>query len=458
MILQIADSLDDSDPQKPIDYEKHRQMIRAVMALRLSCKLFGQLAFPHLFRTFCLIPSLKSWLKLCDIAHLDHLGRHLETLALENHQEGSTFGYKIMMRWVSKEPRYSNIDLSLLPRLRVLKAEDKWLLTKKKKIANNNNNDSSNIRLPPGQCIIEAITFTEYQQPAVWSLLDELTEISRYGFEFTSLNCCLGINGPWLTLSYMDLSGLRQLRLSSDGVSSNRYLSNLLPDIELLQKLQHLPNLEEFYLDQYFVGREEEASSASTAVPVPAAVPAAVSAPVPAPAPSAPAPPAVNVNYTTNVLKYLQKKEWPRLRHLDLRYLTTTVADFQTFVAPHAGELARFQMHSGLVCQRGVTEEERKQRFFLPHWIRTVICPRGGGTSFEHYGGQPEGFYETPEDYDQPSVVKEGRAGDVEGGETEEEDIIMGDCDDDDDDDEDNDSEIAHFEKDVQGDTIMAYV
>lgn len=383
MVLQIADSLD-SDHQKPIDYEKNRQMIKVVMALRLSCKLFGQIIFPHLFRTFCLLPSLKSWLKLCDIAHLEHLGSHLETVAFEKCREGSTFDYKIMMRWVSKEPRYSDIDLSLLPRLRVLKAEDKWLLTKKKKITNNNNNNNSGkIRIPPGQCITEALTFAEYQQPAVWSLLDELTEISRYGFEFTSLNCCLGINGPWLTLSYMDLSGLRELRLSSDGLSSNRYLSNLLPDIELLQKLQHLPNLEEFHLDQYFFGREEEASSASTAVPA--------LAPAPAPAQAA-----INVNHTTNVLKYLQKNEWPRLHHLDLLYLTTTVADFQTFVAPHAGKLALFQMHSGLVCRREVTEEERKQRFFLPHWIRTVICPRGGDNSSEHYGGHPEGFYETP--------------------------------------------------------------
>lgn len=50
--------------------------------------------------------------------------------------------------------------------------------------------------------------------------------------------------------------------------------------------------------------------------------------------------------------------------------------------------------------------------------------------------------------------MKEGRrAGDVEGGRNKKEDIIMGDYDDDDD-----DTEIAHFETDVQGDIIMANV
>lgn len=426
MILQIADSLDDSDPYKPIDYGKHRERIEAVMALRLSCKLLSKLAFPHLFRTYCLLPSLKSWLRLCGIAQLDSLGKHVETLALEKYsQHDSIADFKIMMRWISSQPGYSNIDLSVFPRLKVLKGEDKWLLTKK--IQN-----GKKIGIPPGQCVIEAITFsTEYrQQPPVWSLLDDLTEISRHGFEFTSLNCCLGVNGPWLSLSYMDLSGLRDLRLSSDEFYSSRYPINLFPDIELLQKFQHLPYLEEFHLNQYFFGCEKlEASQAAAA--------------------AAAAPVHPNVNYTTNVLKYLQEKDWPRLRHLDLRYLTTTVADFQTFVAPHAGTLSRFQMHSGLVCQRGVTEEERQQRFFLPHWIRTVICPRGGGTSFEHYGGQPEGFFETPEDYDQP--VRGEAAGDVDG---EREDIVMGDYEDD----VDDDAEIVNFKKDVQGDIIMANV
>lgn len=396
IILQIVDFLDDSDPQKPMEYGKHKETIRAVMALRLTCNLFAKIAFRHLFRTYCLLPSLKCWLRLCSIVRLDIFGRHLETLALERHHEG-TYLYKGAMSCISNSPKYSNIDLSLLPKLKVIKAEDKWLLTKKPK---------SKIRIPLGQCKIQAFSFTEYE-PAIWKVLGEITEISSYDFELSSLNCYMGARGPWLTLLSMDFSGLKDLRLASDGFNCNRYRYNLWPDIELLTKLQSLPNLEEFHLDQYFFGREE--ANAST------------------------------VNYTTNVLKYLERKDWPRLRHLDLRYLTTTVADFQTFVAPHAGTLTRFQMHSGIVCP-SVTEEEREQRFFLPHWIRTVVCPRGGGTSFEHYGGQPEGFYETPEDYDQP--VK-GRAGDVEG-----EDIIMGDYED--------DAEFEYFERDAQGDIIMA--
>lgn len=398
MILQIMDSLDDSDPRGPIEYDKHRETIRAVMAMRLTCKPFARIAFPHLFRTYCLLPTLKSWLKLCGIVALDHLRRHLETLAFERHNEG-TQNYREMMKSISNDIKYFEIDLSLLSKLKVLKAEDKWLITKKA---------NSKIQIPLGECKIQAFSFTKHQ-PAVWSVLNDLTEISSYDFEFASLNCPMGINGPWLTLLEMDFNGLKDLRLASDGFYSNRYRSNIWPDIELLAKFEHLPNLEEFHLNQYFFGREE--ATAST------------------------------VNFTTNVLRFLQKKDWPRLRHLDLRYLTTTVAEFETFVAPHAGTLVRFQMHSGLVCP-GVTEEEIEQRYFLPHWIRTVICPRGGGASFEHYEGQPEGFHETPEDYNQP--VK-AQAEDVDG-----EDIVMGD-------DEDN-AEFVPFERDAQGDIIMTDV
>ena len=397
IIIQIIDSLDKSDPKKSFNIQNHRQMIKALMALRLTSKLLGEIALPQLFKTFCLLPSLESWLKLCYIATIDNFGKHLETLALERQHEG-TYTYKAMMRHASASSKYCHLDLSLLPNLKIIKAEDKWLLTKKPR---------SQVKIPPEQSKIHAISFANCK-PAIWSVLGDLTEISNYNFEISSLNCYLGACGPWQTLLSMDFSGLKYLRLASDGYYSNRYRYNLLPDIELLTKLQRLPNLEAFHLDQYFFGREE--ASAST------------------------------VNYTTNVIKLLLEKDWPRLRHLDLRYLTTTTADFQEFVAPHAGTLASFQMHSGIVCAK-VTEEERLQRFYLPHWIRTVVCPPGGGTTFEHYGGQPEGFYETPEDYEQHSVM--GRAGDVEG-----EDIIMGDYED--------VAELVYFEQDSQGDIIMA--
>lgn len=397
MIKEIMDSLDESDPKKPFDIQKHRVMIRALMALRLTSKLLGTIGFPYLFRTFCLLPSLKSWFQLCNIAAISSYGMHLETLALERHDEGTYF-YKALMRRNSTSPQYCHLDLSLLPKLKILKSEKNWLLTKKPR---------SKVQIPLGKCVISTMSFANCR-PAIWSVLGDLTGISCYDFEITALNCCMGALGPWQTLLTMDFSGLKNLRLSSDGYYSNRYRYNLWPDIELLTKLQRLPSLEEFHLDQYFFGREEASASA--------------------------------VNHTTNVLKLLLKKDWPKLRHLDFRYLTTTVADFQAFAAPHAGTLASFQMHSGIVCPRA-TEEERKQRFYLPHWIRTVVCPRRGGTTFEHYEGQPEGFYETPEDYDETSVT--GRAGDVEG-----EDIVMEDY-------EDN-AEFVYFEQDIQGDVIMA--
>ncbi|MCJ1346699.1 hypothetical protein MMC31_004917 [Peltigera leucophlebia] len=387
MVTQIIDSLDESDPEMPFEVKKHREMSRALMALRLTCKALDKIATRQLFRTFCLSPSLKSWLNLCNIAALERFRVNLQTLALERHDKG-TYNYKWRMKVTSASPEYGFLDLSLLPKLRILKAEDKWLITRRPR---------SNIKIPRGRCKIHAMSFAECE-PAIWSVLGDLERIVRYGFEISSVNCYLGASGPWATLLNLDLSGLKYLRLCSNGYYSNQCKRNLYPDSKLLAKLERLPNLEEFHLSQYFFGREN------------------------------PNPPKVNLS--TNVLRYLLAKKWPRLRYLDLRYLSTTVADFQAFVAPHAGTLTTFQMHSGLICPR-VTEEEKLQRFYLPHWIRTVVCPRGGGTEFEHFFGQPEGSYEAPEDIEDKDIIMEDYEGDVE---------------------------LEDFEKDVEGDIMMADV
>lgn len=401
MITQILDCLDESDPEKPFEFDKHREMCRAMMALRLTCRSLDKIAIRHLFHTYCLSPSLRSWLNLCNIAAFERFGGHLQTLALERHNKG-TYSYKAMMKATSTSPIYGFLDLSLLPKLKIVKAEDEWLITKQRR---------SNVEIPLGHCRIQAISFSDYK-PASWRVLGDLAQITRYDFKISSLNCYSGFFGPWETLLSMDLSSLKSLRLCPSGYYSNRHKYNLWPDIELLAKLERLPNLEEFRLNQYFFGRED--ISAST------------------------------VNLTTNVLKYLREKKWPRLRHLDLQYLTTTVADFRAFVAPHAGTLTSFHLHSGLVCPQ-VTEEEKLQRFYLPHWIRTIVCPRGGGTRFEHFLGQPEGFYEAPEGYEDDA--KEKHCGKGREGHAEDEDIMMEDYED--------DTESEFLEEDAEGDIVM---
>lgn len=57
--------------------------------------------------------------------------------------------------------------------------------------------------------------------------------------------------------------------------------------------------------------------------------------------------------------------------------------DFQTYAAPHVATLQTLQMYGWLFCGQ-VTSEKKIQRFYLPRWIRTVICPKGGRTKFEH--------------------------------------------------------------------------
>lgn len=398
MVTQIIECFDESDPEKAFEFGKHREMCKTLKALRLTCKALGRIAIPKLFCTFCFIPTLKSWLNLCRIAAFQDIGMHVQTLALERHHSG-THNFKGKMRTASSSPHCCHLDLSLFPKLKTLKAEDKWFVTKQPR---------SEVQIPRGRCKIQAISFSDCK-PAIWRVLGDIAEITRYGFTITSVNCYLGNSGPWQTLLSLDLSGLKYLKLSSDGFYSNRYRCNLRPDIELLVKLRRLPNLEEFHLNQYFFGHDD--------------------------------PNTTTTNFTTNVLKYLLAKDWPRLHYLDLRYLTTTVADFQSFVAPHAGMLGTFHLHSGLVCPRA-TEDEKLQRYYLPHWIRTVVCPRGGGTRFEHFLGQAEGFFEGPEDYDNDAEEEDAVTGNAEDG-----DILMEDLDD--------DAELDYFEEDFEGDITM---
>ena len=147
----------------------------------------------------------------------------------------------------------------------------------------------------------------------------------------------------------MDLSSLKSLRLYPE-IKHGNNVWDARADEKLLAKLHHLPSLEEFYLYQDFCGRSD------------------ANRPM--------------LETMTNVLKQLDAKDWPRLRHFDLRYLVTTVEDFQTFVAPHAAVLQTFQMYGGLVSSQ-VSSKEKILGFRLPRWIRSVICPKGG-EKFEH--------------------------------------------------------------------------
>ena len=371
-VTQIFFLLDECEPEKPYWAEKHREMCETLMAIRLTCKELEEIATRQLFRTFCLSPSLKSWMKLHTIVASQKLRVHLQILALERHQDRSNFSswdewydcawnFQQIMTIVSYSFRYRVVDLSQLPNLKILKAEDKWVLKKKAR---------SNVQIPFGHCQIRATSFaTTLQQPAFWNVLGGLTQIIHYDFEILSLNCKLGSTSPWRLLVNIDFTGLKYLRLFfKASFWNNPYDSPA--DMNLLAKLQHLPNLEEFHLDQFFHRRSD--------------------------------PIWLMLRSMTNVLGQLKAKDWPRLQYLDLRFLNTTVADFQTFVAPHAGTLKTFHLHSGLLCAQ-VTQEEEMQRFYLPHWIRTVLCPRGGSAKFRHFLGQPGGWF-----------VAEGEEGDAE--------------------------------------------
>lgn len=346
-ITHIFDLLDESDAEKPHEVEKHREMCRALMALRLTCKELEEIATRQLFRTFCFSSCSESWLKLEKIASNQKFGMHLQTLALDNRND-FTFSYELVADVAYDSPGPPSLDLSLFPNLKVVKAGDDWLLSK---------NRRSNVQIPLGHCGIHPMSFSTYM-PAVWNVLDGLADLTRYDFKLTSLSCKLG-EDRWPSRLRVNFSSLKSLRLYFDGAYSTP--DDLRADTALLARLQDLPNLEHFHLDQYFHGRCDASWW--------------------------------RLEFMTNVLEQLAAKKWPRLRRLDLRYLATTVADLKAFLAPHARMLETLDLYSGLVCAR-VTPEEEMQRVFLPHWIRTVICRKASrGAAFKHIGGQPEGSY-----------------------------------------------------------------
>lgn len=327
-------------------------MCKTLMALRLTCKALREMATRVLFRTFCLSPSGESWNKFHTIATSEKFRVHLQTLAVEGYHDCSwnvwhncVSDNRQKMTTISGSTVFCAVDLSLLPNLKVLKAEDKWVVAKKAR---------SNVQIPVGHCQVQAISFAKNgQQPSTWAMLGGIAEITNYDFQFFSLNCQPGFHSPW---TKVDMSGLKHLRVYFKANSWN-YPYGSPADSNLLAKLQHLPNLEEFCLDQSFHGRSDPIKFMSSSA--------------------------------TNVLKELRAKHWPRLRHLDLRFLTTTVADFQDFLIPHAGTLKTFHLHGGLASSQ-VTPDER---YYLPHWIRTFVCPRGGGAEFRYFLGQPEGWF-----------------------------------------------------------------
>lgn len=340
IVTHIFDLLDKSESKKPFKSYKHREMCNALMALRLTCKELEKIATRQLFRTVYLFSSWNSWSRVHAIAANQKLRVHLQTLALD-FRKSRKDKYTLMIRdpIAMKSPEFRHLDLSLFPNFKVLKVEDTWIMTKRPR---------SNVRIPLGRCGIHPVLFCN-DRPFPQSVLENLR---LFDFSVSYMTCKLGE----YTLRE-DFSDLVYLRLYVVGAHTNQI--GLEADLDLLAKLKHLPSLEEFHLDQYFHGRSDDCQTLRAMI---------------------------------NVLKELsQGKNWPRLRHLNLQFPATTVEDLKAFVAPHAagGTLQTFKMYGGLVCAQ-VTAEEKLQRYDLPNWIRTVICPQGGGARFDQVGGTLE--------------------------------------------------------------------
>lgn len=372
IIAHIFNLLDESRPKKSHQAVKHKEMCKTLMALRLTCRELEEIASRPLFRTFCLWPSMESWKKLLSISASEKVRVHLQIMAFEDDNDRSypnrsrawhnnTLRNPQGMRTAIKSPDLSFLDLSVLPNLKVLKAKDCWLITKKPR---------SNTKIPWGHCRIHAEFYCiASQQPVFWGLLARLLEITRYDFRISSLNCRLGPAGPCQSLLNLDFSGLKYLRLYvHDSDWSNPH--NLPVDLKILERLQNLPKLREFRLEQPY-----DSSPPTFRVLRLGNGPNMGIFIFPYRHYGTPH---LAIHPTTNLLQNFSDKNWPRLRHLNLRYLNSTVADFQAFVNPHAGSLKSFRLRYKPRFA-GATAEEKMRRHDLPQWIRTVLFPAGGG-------------------------------------------------------------------------------
>lgn len=87
IITQTFDLLDESEPEKPYQVVKRKEVRKTPMALRLTCRAFGEVATRPLFRTFCLSPSWESWKKLDRIAANKKLRAHIQIMAVKDYHE-----------------------------------------------------------------------------------------------------------------------------------------------------------------------------------------------------------------------------------------------------------------------------------------------------------------------------------------------------------------------------------
>lgn len=337
IITDIFDLFDESNVEMPLKIGEHRKMCKILMALRLTCKTLEGVATRQLFRTFYISQSRRSWLNAHSFAANQELRQYLQTLVFFDSHDDDVASYWQKYNDAKKSLKLRFLGFSQFPNLKVFKLDDTWMLRK---------NARSSVEIPLGRC---GIRLTRRG-----AMIPGFDEMARYDFRLVSISHSL-----WLPTKSLDLSSLKSLRLSFYPV----WWFQVRLDNDL-DNLKDLPNLEEFHMNQFFPRRCDDNP---------------------------------NLHSMTNVLEVIASgSNWPRLRHLDLRYLFAEVDQLKSFVALHAaaGTLKRLEIHGDLICAH-VTPEEEQKRVDLPHWINTVICaPNGGVETFKHVTGPPEEWYE----------------------------------------------------------------
>lgn len=336
LIMNIFDLFDESNVEMPLKIGKHRKMCKILMALRLTCKTLEGVATRQLFCTFHISQSRRSWLNAHSFAANKELRQYLQTLVFDGRDDDVT-SYWQKYKDAQKSPKLRFLGFSQFPNLKVFKLDDTWMLRK---------NARSSVEIPLGRCGIRLT--------GRGTMITRFDEMARYDFHLVSISHSL-----WLSTMSLDLSRVKSLRLSFYPV---RWFQVRLEND--LDNLKDLPNLEEFHMNQFFPRRCDDNPS---------------------------------LHSMTNVLEVLASgSDWPRIRHLDLRYLFAEVDHLKSFVTLHAaaGTLKTLEIHGDLICAH-VTPEEEQKRADLPHWIKTVICtPDGGVETFKHVMGPPEEWHE----------------------------------------------------------------
>lgn len=350
IVFLVCKSLGDDAYLNPFEVTPQKIVSsRALKSLRLTSKRIGQIATRELFRHFHDKSDLNSWGIFLSFLKQTFFVQNLRHLTLENcRYEGQRDLDRVRRRFHDKSARPDLLhDLSVFPHLESIQTEE-WLLVNAQKV-----------RIPARQYYLHLSTWSKC------SRLFHCPEIARLGLEFQTWTANLerlflpsvltyGARDPEYCMRHspeelpsMDFSKLRFLELNFNKGRNSVYKLDCVKT--LFPQLQYLPSLRTFKLAQRKYLRYFTKITLTDAIFA-----------------------------SDNLVKILLVlgKNWLNLQHLELGYLTTTLADLREFLIPHAFTLESLEIEGSIDCNPYPSPTPKELEDFAG-WVRSEISPRG---------------------------------------------------------------------------------